>query len=100
LSPDFTSKVMRRVERRDILRELALESTMKMSVVVGAFVVLSTTFLLLGIADLHAMESFLEKYRMLILPGAGILLFTWLFNDIILKYLLHRPAGEGLTAGG
>ena len=99
LPPGFTSRLMRKVGKRDVIRELALESTLKISLVVGAFVVLSTTFLVLGITDLHAMQSFLEKYRIIILPGAGGILFTWLFNDIILKYMFRKAGGSDGVMG-
>ncbi len=95
----LTARVMRKIEKPDILKELAFESTMKVGLVIATFVILTTTFLVLGIADIHTVGIFMGKYRAIIFPVAVLILFTWLFNDIILKYMFRRSGIEGGSDG-
>ncbi len=86
----LTARVMEKVAKPDILKELAFESTLKIGLVIALFVILATSFLLFGITDLHSVEMFLVKYKQILLPLSLVTLFTWLFNDIVLKYLFRR----------
>ncbi len=93
LSAGFTSRVLEKIEKPDILKELAFESTLKVGLVIGLLVILATSFLLFGISDLHSVETFVLKYKQVIIPVALLMLFTWLFNDIVLKYMFWRSEG-------
>jgi len=92
---DIASKVLVRIDQVPVIRELAFESTLKLSLVIGVFVVLVTSLLLFGIADVNTLEAFIEKNRMILFPALFMILFTWLFNDIVLKYLFRKSEPKG-----
>lgn len=91
---NISSRVLVRIESTPVLKELAMESTLKLSLVIGVFVVLVTSLILFGVADLYTLQGIIEKYRMIIIPALIISLFTWLFNDIVLKYLFRKSESK------
>ncbi len=94
LPEDFTSRVLERVEQPGILKELAFESTMKIGLVIGVFIILATSFILFGIADLHTVGAFLSSHRSILIPATVVILFSWLFNDVVLKYMMRKASWQ------
>jgi len=90
LAADFTDRVMYKIEKPSLIRELAVETFMKIGIVAGILLVLFVSFLITGMTNLYTIEYFLLSYSQYIIPLALIILFTWIFNDVLLPYLFSR----------
>jgi len=90
LEADFTDRIMYKIEKPSLIRELAVETFMKIGIVAGTLLVLFISFLVAGMTNLYRIEYFLLSYTSYIIPLALIILFTWIFNDVLLPYLFSK----------
>lgn len=87
---DFTERVMHKIEKPSVIRELVVETSMKIGIVAGTLLVLFVSFLVAGMTNLYTIEYFLYSYSPYLIPVALIILFTWIFNDVLLPYLFSK----------
>ncbi|HYX05856.1 MAG TPA: hypothetical protein VE912_03905, partial [Bacteroidales bacterium] len=59
LEADFTDRIMYKIEKPSLIRELAVETFMKIGIVAGTLLVLFISFLVAGMTNLYRIEYFL-----------------------------------------
>lgn len=97
LPKDFTEKVMAKLEKRTYLQEIVQEASLKALVVAGLILVLLTSLLSAGFISFEQITDFVLIHARIITLLSSVLLFTWLFNDVLLKYLfIYKRRSENL----
>ncbi len=95
--PGFPEKVMARIEKQSYLREIVQEAYLKAGLVAGLIFVLLASLMITGFISLRQIGHFIGQYIPIITAISFIILFTWLLNDVALKYVLGK---KGLPRNG
>ncbi len=94
LSPDFTDKLVRKVERYLAIREIFTEFAVKIAVVSGILVILLLCLFLPFLKEGNPFLHLLLQNRSLVLSVCIVLLFVFFTDQVLLRYFFRKQASH------
>jgi len=89
--PDsFTDDLVKRLEKRLAWKELLSEFGLKSALVLGALIVLLFCLIFPAKNDPMPWIAWIAQNRIMVGGAISVILFTFVFDQILLKYLVNR----------
>ena len=94
MKPDFTDRLVRKVERYLFWREVVSEFAAKIAMVAGILLVLLLCLLLPFLKEGNPFLLFLAENRALILSAGLVAFFVFFADQVLLKILFRKQVGR------
>jgi len=90
LSSTFTDKLVGKVKRYLVWKELFTEFAMKIGLVAGTFIVLGICLIFRSPIEINPVILFLFKNKQIIIVLGILILFTYFIDQVLLRYFFRK----------
>ncbi len=91
LPDDFTEKLVKKLEKQLAWQELLTEFGLKTGLVLLALIVMGICLVFPAKTDPAPLIQLIVGHRAIVCGIIGIALFTFIFDQVVLKYMLKKP---------
>ncbi|MCX6284946.1 MAG: hypothetical protein NTW31_12015 [Bacteroidetes bacterium] len=87
---DFTDKLVKKLEKQLAWQELLTEFGLKTGLVLLALIVMGICLIFPAKTDPAPLIQWVAGHRLIVCGSIGVGLFTFVFDQVVLKYMLKR----------